>query len=161
MESDGAKLLIRIIMITIAIIIALITLDFLCAIIFKRPLISTKLKDRDGYSGILFDVYHCPDNSSKIVNKGADYDCPSGNNSILDIIDVTENNGDSVCTPERELFFEDKEYKYYFPVTCYGYAMVKFKDQTEETLQDALKDGKVQIQDLDSYKISYVKEKKS
>ena len=81
--------------------------------------------------------------------------------TILDIIDVAENNGDSVCTPERELFYEDREYKYYFPVTCYGYAMVKFKNQTEETLQDALKDGKIQIQDLDAYKISYIKEEKS
>ena len=161
MESDGAKKLIKIIMITLSIIIALITIDILFAIIFKRPLIATKMKGKDAYSGILFDVYRCPDKSSKIVNKGKEYICPGRTDSILDIVDVAENNGDSVCTPEKELFYEDSNYKYYFPVTCYGYAIVKYKDQTEETLQDALRSGRIQVEDLDAYKISYTKEKKS
>ena len=161
MESDGARKLIKIIMITLAIIIALITIDILFAIIFKRPLISTKMKDKDAYSGILFDVYRCPDNSSKIVNKGKEYECPGKSDSVLDITGVAENNGDSVCTPEKELFYEDKDYKYYFPVTCYGYAMVRYKDETEETLQDALKYGRIDITALDKFKISYTKERKS
>ena len=73
---------------------------------------------------------------------------------IQTIIDHADRDG--LGTPEAlESFYSDENYVYYFPSIRSHYVIVYFKDGTEKTVKDALRDGSAIIKDLDYFGISY------
>lgn len=72
-------------------------------------------------------------------------------NTIIDHADR-----DGIGTPEAlEDFYSDENYVYYFQSIRSHCVIVYFKDGTEKTVKDALRDGSVLIKDLDYFGISY------
>lgn len=75
---------------------------------------------------------------------------------IENIIDIAER--DNLPTDDAlELFYSDDTYDYYFSSIRSMYVIVYYNDGTEQTVQDALAEGKIKISDLDSFGIHYFK----
>ena len=89
--------------------------------------------------------------------------CNESNNPITEqsveienIIDMAER--DNLLTDDAlELFYSDDTYDYYFSSIRSMYVIVCYDDGTEQTVQDALAEGKIKISDLDSFGIHYFK----
>lgn len=79
---------------------------------------------------------------------------------ILEIVDRTVEINDFACDTMLEKFYEDDNYIYYFDCVKSNYVVVKFKDNSQMTVEEALKIKKISIKDLDEYKIDYIKESK-
>ena len=81
-------------------------------------------------------------------------------NKIVEIIDTTKNIKNFSCAETLESFYEDDKYIYYYNCIKSSYVLVKFKDGSQITVEEALKNNKITIKDLDEYKIDYIKENK-
>lgn len=77
--------------------------------------------------------------------------------SVVEIVDLTETEGWITLTA-LELFFEDGENAYYFPSIKSDLVIVKYADQTQKPIKEALADGDVTVQDLDRFGILYYTE---
>lgn len=64
------------------------------------------------------------------------------------------NNG---CNLEKTIIYSDDTYNYYIKNTCYT---VVFSDGSKETIEDAFKNNKISIKDLDNLNFNYTKEAK-
>ena len=76
---------------------------------------------------------------------------------IENIIFHSERGGESEAL---ERFYSDDKYDYYFPTIRNYVVIVYFKDGTEQTVKDALAEGKITITDLDRFNIRYYREPK-
>ncbi|MBR4293208.1 MAG: hypothetical protein IKT54_06310 [Clostridia bacterium] len=76
---------------------------------------------------------------------------------IEKIVDLTAN-GEISTADALEGFFSDSRYAYSFPSIKSKYVTVYYKDGTEQTVKDALAEGKIKISDLDWFGIQYYKE---
>lgn len=76
---------------------------------------------------------------------------------IDSIIDLTES-GEISTADALEPFYRDNKYYYSFPSIKSQYITVHYKDGSEQTVKDALAEGKVKITDLDIFGIAYYKE---
>ncbi len=59
-----------------------------------------------------------------------------------------------------ERFYSNDKYDYYFPTIRNYVTIVYYKDGTEQTVKDALAEGKITIADLDRFNIGYYREPK-
>ncbi len=74
---------------------------------------------------------------------------------IVEIIDIAIR--DSIpCDDALQQFYADDEYNYFYPCIKSEYVVVKYSDNTEETVENALKNGKITISDLDRFEIKYI-----
>lgn len=79
---------------------------------------------------------------------------------VEQIIDLTVRDG--IPTDQAlEPFYEDGEWVYSFPSIRSGYVMAYYKDGTEQTVKEALNEGKITLRDLDWFGISYYKREKT
>lgn len=77
------------------------------------------------------------------------------------ILDYTVIDSDKYKASEGEYkFYEDEKYEYYYPVKKTPYVRVYFKDGDYDTVEHALKAGKITINLLDKYEIDYIKKEK-
>lgn len=74
--------------------------------------------------------------------------------SIVNIIDKVEKDG-LVCSQALEQFYEDDTNTYFYNCIKSSNVIVEYSDSSEETVESALKDGKIKIEDLDKYNIKY------
>lgn len=75
---------------------------------------------------------------------------------IVEIIDIAER--DKIpCDTALEKFYSDTEYSYYYSCIKSEYVIVRYSDGTEETVENALKNNKISINDLDRFNILYHK----
>ena len=89
------------------------------------------------------------------------YKLPSNNNlEIKSITDKTKTMINFACAEVLSSFYEDEFNIYYFDCMKNKYVIVKYKDNSEETVSDALKNNHIKISDLDKYNIKYIKERK-
>lgn len=77
--------------------------------------------------------------------------------TVVEIVDLTETEGWITLTA-LELFYEDGEYAYYFPSIKSDLVIVKYADQTQKPIKEALADGDVTVQNLEQFGILYYKE---
>ena len=77
---------------------------------------------------------------------------------IIDIKDATKS-GEIDCATAEEIFYNDGEYFYSFGCIKSKHITVCYSDGTSENIVAALESGRVTIDDLDKFKISYFKEK--
>ena len=82
------------------------------------------------------------------------------NLKVKKIIDETDNIEDFFCAQALEPFYSDDNYTYYFGCIKSSYVKVIYEDDTEDSIQDALENGRITIKDLDKYNIGYGKEAK-
>ncbi|MBE6156481.1 MAG: hypothetical protein E7161_01925 [Firmicutes bacterium] len=82
------------------------------------------------------------------------------NKEILEIVDTTKNIKDFVCAESLEEFYSDEQYSYYFSCIKSSYILVKYKDGSQITVSEALKNGEISISDLPNYNINYYKYEK-
>ncbi len=78
---------------------------------------------------------------------------------VVEIIDIAKRDNID-CDDALQQFYSDAEYNYFYPSIKSEYVVVKYSDNTEETVENALKNGKITISDLDRFEINYFKEKK-
>ncbi len=78
---------------------------------------------------------------------------------VVEIIDIAKRDNLD-CDDALQQFYSDAEYNYFYPSIKSEYVVVKYSDNTEETVENALKNGKIAISDLDRFEIKYFKEKK-
>lgn len=76
---------------------------------------------------------------------------------IEDIIDTSKNIKDFACAEVLEEFYQDDEYIYYYNCIKSSYVLVNFIDNSQMTVEEALKEKRITIKDLDEYKIDYIK----
>jgi len=67
---------------------------------------------------------------------------------------------DFSCAAVMERFYEDDKYAYSFSCMKSDYVVVVYEDKTEVTVKEALKEGKIKIEDLDKFDIKYYKSEK-
>ncbi len=78
---------------------------------------------------------------------------------VVEIIDIAQR--DNIpCDDALQKFYSDAEYNYFYASIKSEYVIVKYSDNAEETAENALKNGKITISDLDRFEINYIKEKK-
>ena len=161
--KNNFKVFIKIFGILIGIIILSIVIDIICILTLNRPLLAIKQKDGYTYYGIFYDTYNCPTYSApQITSKKTKLSCEDYNEvKVVKIEDTSKTVQAFTCDEALEGFYEDEEYIYYFECIKSDYVIVYYNSGVEESVKNALKEGKISISDLDSYNISYIKEKKN
>ena len=76
------------------------------------------------------------------------------------LIDKTKEEPNFVCAEALEGFYQDDNYYYYYSCIKSDYIIVRYKDGSEETVKEAINNGKITINDLDKFNIGYYKEEK-
>ena len=153
------KKLIKILSIITVVFIIVCFVDIMFILNMSKPIIVLK-KDNYKYSGLLFNVYNCPENSaSQIKAKWVKYSCAVSRQDlgkVINIIDKTKNIEDFACAEVLESFYEDEANIYYYSCLKGKYIKVKYESGYEETVENALKYKTISISDLDKYHISYI-----
>ena len=151
---------IKIILSIICIILIIIIVDMICIFTINRPLLA--IKNNNVYKGLFYDTYDCAEYAvPQIKLKGTKFTCANINfKKITNIIDKTKNIKDFACAEVLEQFYEDENYVYYFSCIKSEYIVVKYNDNTEDTVKKALENNVITINDLDKYNINYYKHKK-
>lgn len=162
------KKLIKIIFIVIGVIIGIIVLDSLQALIFNNnPFIGVETRCMRK-EGVLVDTYHCGNGKNitkiKLFNSSCDSENVCGKNfnstANFTIIDKSKEIEDFSCDAALEKFYEDKNYTYSYGCIKSDYVIVRYNDETFETVKEALSNGRITINDLDEFEIKYIKQEK-
>lgn len=82
------------------------------------------------------------------------------NLKVKNIIDESYDIKNFICAQALEPFYSDDNYTYYFGCIKSSYIKVIYEDDTEDSIQNALENGRITIKDLDKYNIGYGKEEK-
>ena len=156
------KKFIKIFLIIIGIIILSIIIDLVCIFTINRPIFAIKTRTPYTYIGIFYDTYNCPEYSvPQIKAKGTKFSCSISRvdiGSVVEIVDTTKDIKDFVCAEALEEFYSDDTYAYYWECIKDKYMIVRYESDFEETISSALKNGTINISDLDRYGISYIKD---
>lgn len=156
------KKFIKIFLIIIGIIILSIIIDLVCIFTINRPILAIKARTPYTFTGIFYDTYNCPEYSvPQIKAKGTKFSCANvivDIGGVVDIVDTTKDIKDFVCAEALEEFYSDENYAYYWECIKDKYMIVRYKSGFEETVSSALKNGTIDISDLDRYGIDYIKD---
>lgn len=95
---------------------------------------------------------------SDTSNKNTNKQITTYDRKVMDIKNTSKS--DEVCADALEEFYQDDKYKYSFPCMMSSKIIVYFNDGTQEYVRDALNKKDITINDLDKYKIKYLKEEK-
>lgn len=161
------KKYIKIFLIIIGIIILSIAIDLVCIFTINRPIFAIK-DDCDClysiYRGVFYDTYNCPEYSMvQIKSKGTKFSCANVRidiGDVVEIVDATKDIKDFVCAEALEEFYSDDNYSYYWSCIKDKYMIVRYESGFEETISSALKNGTIDISDLDIYGIDYIRDEK-
>ena len=146
-------------LLVIGVIVAIILLDSIQALVFdNNPIIGIQTRNMKKV-GILVDTHHCGNGKHDTVIKGFSYSCNyEGGKYIL--VDETQKIKNFTCAEALEGFYTDENYNYYWSCIKNKYMVVEYDDGSKELISEALKNKHIDIQVLDKFNISYIKEKK-
>ena len=148
------KKIFKLILIVIVIIVNLILLDSIQALVFdNNPIIGIQTRNMKKV-GILVETHHCGNGKHDTVLKGSSYSC-SYNGGDYILLDNAY-----VCASSKEEFYRDENYIYYWGCIKSYEMLVKYDNGFVETIGEALKQGHINIQDLDKFEIEYIKEER-
>lgn len=152
------------------IIISLITLIGIICIIFIVDLVNIKLNDKpiiilktkEGsdqiYYGLFYDTYNCLLNKGAVIkSKNSKYTCPKEEINVYTIEDETRLTNNFSCDEALEEIYKTEEYSYNLTCIKSKYINVIYTDGSKQNIKEALKNNKISINDLNKYKIEYVK----
>lgn len=156
------KKLIKVFLIIIGIIILSMVIDLVCIFTINRPIFAIKARTPYTYIGIFYDTYNCPEYSvPQIKAKGTKFSCSISRvdiGGVVEIVDTTKDIKDFMCAEMHQEFYSDENYAYYWDCIKDKYMIVRYESGFEETISSALKNGTINISDLDRYGISYIKD---
>lgn len=156
------KKFIKIFLMIIGIIILSIVIDVVCIFTINRPIFAIQARTPYTYTGIFYDTYNCPEYSAaQIKAKGTKFSCSISRvniGGVVDIVDTTKDIKNFICAEALEEFYSDDSYSYYWECIKDKYMIVRYESGFEETISSALKNGTIDIYDLDRYGISYIKD---
>ena len=109
--------------------------------------------------GILVDTHHCGNGKHDTVIKGFSYSCNYEGGKYT-LVDETKKIKDFACDEALEGFYADNTYTYYWSCIKNKYMIVKYDDGSKELISEALENKHIDIQMLDKFNISYIKEEK-
>lgn len=136
--------------ILILIIVSVFTIDYLLAKSNKLPFLAIK-ETKDNikiYKGLFYQVDVC--NSNVVFNENII--CPKDADFV--IVDETE-----VCAEALELFYEDENYKYYYPCIKNATTFIK-KNNNKQTVKESLENKTISIDSLLKSGLSFIREEK-
>lgn len=142
--------------------IALVAIDTVQALVFNtNPLISLKEYYNGGTlhyisKGVVVDTYNCTDGKRVSGFKGLKYACVAKEDFV--IVDTSKDIEDFACAEALEGIYKSGIYTYYLPCIKSKYIEVRYSNGMVEKIVDALKNGNVNIEDLDRFGIQYYKE---
>ncbi len=156
----------KITLIVLGVLSSGIALDTIQAKIFDNsPLLRVRenFNDNSTYyidKGIFVNHYHCNNNEKVTTWKGTKFACSvkESKKEIKEIIDLVARDNLS-CAEALEKFYQDENYTYSYNCIKSDKVIVKYNDNTQETVSQALKNANISIKDLDTYNIDYLKEK--
>ena len=153
--------ILKIIIGMVIILIFLLIIDLASIYINNKPIFAVQARQPYTYTGILYNVYNCPEYSTpQIKAKSTKFSCAINTTTsvkIKEIIDTTKNIKDFVCAEALEQFYEDEAYKYFYNCIKSKYVIVKYENGYQETVKEALKYGSIKITDLGLHDIDYIK----
>ena len=153
----------KIFLIIIGIIILGFIIDLICIFTINRPILAIK-GENNVYKGMFYNVYNCAEYAvPQIKSKGTKFACTEIKfqiGKVIEIVDTTKDIENFTCAEALEQFYEDENYRYYYSCIKSKYVIVKYENGYEETVANALKYGTINIEDLDTYNIKYIKEDK-
>ena len=153
----------KIFLIFIEIIILLFIIDLICIFTINRPILAIK-GENNVYKGMFYNVYNCAEYAvPQIKSKGTKFACAEIKfqiGKVIEIVDTTKGIENFTCAEALEQFYEDENYRYYYSCIKSKYVIVKYENSYEETVANALKYGTINIEELDTYNIKYIKEDK-
>ena len=153
------KKIIKRFLIVIGVIVGIILLDSIQALVFdNNPIIGIQTRNMKKV-GILVDTHHCGNGKHDTVIKGFSYSCNYEGGKFT-LVDETKNKKDFACDEALEGFYADENYTYYWSCIKNKYMIVKYDDGSKELISDALEKKHIDIQMLDKFNISYIKEEK-
>lgn len=136
--------------ILILIIVSVFTIDYLLAKSNKLPFLA--IKETKGniktYKGLFYQVDVC--NSNVVFNENII--CPKDADFV--IVDETE-----VCAEALELFYEDENYKYYYPCIKNATTFIK-KNNKKQTVRESLEDKTISVESLLKSGLSFIRKEK-
>lgn len=136
--------------ILILIIVSVFTIDYLLAKSNKLPFLA--IKETKGniktYKGLFYQVDVC--NSNVVFNENII--CPKDADFV--IVDETE-----VCAEALELFYEDENYKYYYPCIKNATTFIK-KNNKKQTVKESLEDKTISVESLLKSGLSFIRKEK-
>ena len=94
--------------------------------------------------------------NTDVLEKKEELDEPK----IIDYTAISPEKYQDGLTMKEYKFFEDENYEYYYPSNKSIYVLVYFIDGKFDTVESALKDGKITIDMLDKYGIEYIRKEK-
>ena len=94
--------------------------------------------------------------NADVLEKKEELDEPK----IIDYTAISPEKYQDGLTMKEYKFFEDENYEYYYPSNKSIYVLVYFIDGKFDTVESALKDGKITIDMLDKYGIEYIRKEK-
>lgn len=153
------KKVIKKVLIVIGVIFGIILLDSIQALVFdNNPIIGIQTRNMKKV-GIFVETHHCGNGKHDTVIKGFSYSCNyEGGKYIL--VDETKEKENFACADALEKFYEDEKYSYFWSCIKNKYMIVKYDDGSKELISEALKNEHIDIQVLDKFNISYIKEEK-
>ena len=153
----------KIFLIIIGIIVLGFIIDLICIFAINRPILAIK-GENNVYKGMFYNVYNCAEYAvPQIKSKGTKFACTEIKfqiGKVIEIVDTTKDIENFTCAEALEQFYEDENYRYYYSCIKSKYVIVKYENSYEETVANALKYGTINIEDLDTYNIKYIKEDK-
>lgn len=144
----------KLLLIIFCIIVGIILLDSIQALIFNNnPIIGIQTRGMKKV-GILVETFHCGNGKHDTVIKGFSYSCSYnwGNYVLVD--------NAKYCASMKSEFYQDENYIYYWDCIKGQDMLVKYDNGFVETIDEALKQGHIVIQDLDKFELEYIKEEK-
>ena len=94
--------------------------------------------------------------NTDVLEKKEELDEPK----IIDYTAISPEKYQDGLTMKEYKFFEDENYEYYYPSNKSIYVLVYFIDGKFDTVESALKGGKITIDMLDKYGIEYIRKEK-
>ena len=158
------KKVVKIIVLVLCIIVLCIIVDLAFIFTINRPLFAVPVRQPYTYTGIFYNTYNCPEYSMpQIKSKGVKFACGITRtefSKVLEIVDTTKDIKNFTCAEALEGFYEDDKYNYFYSCMKSKYMIVRYESGYEETIEEALRDGSITINDLEEYDISYIKYEK-
>ena len=134
----------------------LVLVDIISIYTRFKPILVIYNEGNHVYHGIFYDTYVCPQYTvPSIKSKSNKYSCFE-KREIVSIVDKTKELKDFSCAEALEGFYEDEENEYYFSCIKGKYIVVKYSDDTEKTVREALIGGEITIKDLENYNIDFI-----
>ena len=153
------KKIIKRFLIVIGVIVGIILLDSIQALVFdNNPIIGIQTRNMKKI-GILVDTHHCGNGKHDTVIKGFSYSCNYEGGKYT-LVDETKKIKGFTCAEALEGFYADENYTYYWSCIKNKYMIVKYDDGSKELISEALEKKHIDIQMLDKFNISYIKEEK-